>query len=524
VSDAEDTAHEVERRRYLDLLDLVPVPTLMTTQFGLIQQANRAAADLLGVPPNELMGRSLAAFILKSPSPLTFLTHLSRLKKSATGRLVFEERLRAWRSEPFMARLTVSTVRDPGGEVAGLQWVLERRGDGASFVDAGTNDPGRTPDAPTNGGAEARATAEQRSLALARSTEAYYRSLFDGALDAIVLFDRERRIVDANPAAHLLFGYAGRQIRKLRLDDLVDGDAKQLGAVMASLERDGSWRDDLDARRKDGATIPVEAAIATVTLPSGVAFRAAMRDITDRRRQHDEDERARRDVVAMIGHELMNPLNGIQLHAELLKMLGSYRESSIEAILTSVRQEQRLVDDLLELGRTDARHLRLHLSHADLLPLLRCCIAAVRDGPAIPVLRLDGPAVLPYGFWDQGRIMQVFHNLLANAVKYAPSDSEIYIRVEDLDDRVLVSVVDQGAGIDADALPHVFDRFFRAGSAKEGTRGLGLGLYVARTLVEAHGGTISAESVVGRGSEFRVTLPYLPPTPEHPVVADLANG
>jgi signal transduction histidine kinase len=217
-------------------------------------------------------------------------------------------------------------------------------------------------------------------------------------------------------------------------------------------------------------------------------------------------------------------LNGIQLHAELLKMLGSYRESSIEAILTSVRQEQRLIDDLLELARTDSRHLRLNLTHADLLPVLRCCIAVVRDGTTTPVLRLHAPDVLPFGYWDQLRIQQVFHNLLANSVKYAPNDSEIHVNVEDHGDSVRVSVVDQGPGIEAAALPYVFDRFFRAAPDQRASRGLGLGLYIARTIVEAHGGSIAVESQVGRGSEFSVTLPYAPPTGDHGASTDISNG
>ena len=146
----------------------------------------------------------------------------------------------------------------------------------------------------------------------------------------------------------------------------------------------------------------------------------------------------------------------------------------------------------------------------ELIPLLRSCIAAVRTGTKAPVLHPDAPAELPLGLWDQGRIQQVFHNLLANAAKYSQSDSEIHVSVEELGDRVRVSVIDQGIGIDAAALPHVFDRFFRAESGKDGTRGLGLGLHIAKSLVEAHGGTITAESEDGIGSVFRVTLPYEP--------------
>jgi len=361
----EQATHTIERQRYRDLLDLVPVAALMTNPAGLIQQANRAAADLLGVPADWLIGKPLAAFFVERPA--LFFTRLSQLQDADAGPVVYEERLRDRRGGPFTARLTASAVRGPDGEVTGLQWVIQ--------------------------------------------------------------------------------------------------------------ERDG----------------PV-----------------APRQIPDRRREQEEHGREQRDLVAMIGHELMNPLNGIQLHAELLKMTETYREGSVDAILTSVRHEQRLLDDLLDLARTDAIRLRLQPGYVDLLPILRICIAASRTGANKLVLRLNAPAELPFGHWDQGRLQEVFHNLVANAIKYSPSDTEIRLSVEDLGDRVRVSVADQGVGIDAAALPHVFDRFFRAEPDKDEIRGLGLGLHIAKTLVEAHGGTITAESEVGAGSVFRVTLPYKP--------------
>ena len=165
----------------------------------------------------------------------------------------------------------------------------------------------------------------------------------------------------------------------------------------------------------------------------------------------------------------------------------------------------------MDLARTDARHLRLQPSHVDLyggLALLYRDLSSRYERARH--LRLDAPAELPTGYWDEDRILQVFDNLLSNATKYSPRDSEIRLRVEDLHDRVRVSVVDQGVGIEAEALPYVFDRFFRAESGKGGIRGLGLGLHIAKTLVEAHGGTITVESEVGAGSVFRVTLPYEP--------------
>jgi PAS domain S-box-containing protein len=499
----EEAGREIEQQRYRDLLDLVPVATLMTTPSGLIQVANRAAADLLGVSAEWLKGKPLAAYIVSRRGAVTLSARLRQLKNAAAGPLVYEEQLRAWKGRTFVALVTVSAVRASAGGVAGLQWVIQERDDAGAPSGLDELRPRRVLEAAPEGVPVSHAEARQRLLISAEGTGAYYRSLFDGALDAIVLFDPDRRLFDSNPTAYDLLGYAEHELDQLRLDDLAVGDAEKVDAVMESLRRHGAWRGELHLRRKDGTTVPVRAAISTVASPVGLTYRAALGDLTARHRAQEER-------VAIIGHELANPLNGILLHAELLKMMGCYREGSVDAILTSIRQLQRLINDLLDQGLTGVNSLRLQPSRVDLAEVLRSCITTCRDGTRTPVIRLDAPVRLPTGSWDQDRIVQVFVNLLSNAVKYSPRDSEIQVRVENLRGRVRVSVVDQGVGIEPDALPHVFDRFFRADSGKAGTHGLGLGLHIAKTLVEAHGGTISVESEVGAGSIFRVTLPYDP--------------
>jgi PAS domain S-box-containing protein len=366
----------------------------------------------------------------------------------------------------------------------------------------------RVPEGASRADAVGDAEADSRGIDRAEDVECRYRLLFDGAVDAIVLFDPDGRLAEANPAAHDLLGYARHDADRRRLDDLIAGDAKRLGAVMAGLRRDGVWRGELDVRRQDGAIVPVDAAITAVTVPAGVAFRAALRDATARRRRHEEVERARSDRVAMIGHELRTPLSGILLQAELLKMTGSYREASVDAILASVQQEQRLIEDLVELAGTDTGRPGLRLSPVDLAELVRSCVAGYRPTVSRHALRIDAPDRMPAGRWDRARLEQVCHNLLANAVKYSPDGGEVLVRVEDLGDRARLSVSDRGVGIAADALPRVFDRYFRAHATDDGSGGLGLGLYIAKVLVEAHGGTVSVESEPGRGSVFRVTVPY----------------
>src|SRR5262249_41224593 len=139
---------------------------------------------------------------------------------------------------------------------------------------------------------------------------------------------------------------------------------------------------------------------------------------------------------------------------------------------------------------------------------LRACIASYQPLVREHTLRIVAPSRMPAGHWDRTRLEQVFHNLLSNAIKYSPAGGEILVHVEHLGNRAQVSVSDHGVGISEETLPHVFDRCFRADAAGYAPGGLGLGLSIAKMLVEAHGGTISAESEPGRGSVFRVTLPY----------------
>ena len=504
----QQAVRETELQQYRDLFELVPVAILMTDLAGVIEQANRAATDLLGVPVDSLIGESLVVFVAERSARAELSAELVRLGTAAQSTFEYEVRVRA-RGGAFPALVTVSAARGPAGAVAGLHWLMRRRG-------AAESPPGVLEDgsrlelrAVPYGAAVTGAEADHRPLSLvgAEAADCPYRRLFDAAVDAIVLFDPDRRLADANPAAHELLGYGRHEIGHVRLDDLVARDAEQLGAIMAHLQRDGAWRGELELRRKDGGTVPVDAAVATVALPTSVAFGAGLRDITDRRRLQYGRERRRREVLSMVGHELLDALNGILLHAEILKMTGRYRRRSVDAIIASAHREQRLIEDLLDLARTDAGGLSLRPSRVDPLELLRSCISSCQATASMHVLRLDAPARMPAGRWDRIRLEQVCHNLLANAVKYSPAGGEILVRVEDLGDRARVSVADPGVGIAADALPRVFDRYFRAGP-DDGPGGLGLGLYIARVLVEAHGGTISAESELGRGSVFRVTLPY----------------
>jgi signal transduction histidine kinase len=228
---------------------------------------------------------------------------------------------------------------------------------------------------------------------------------------------------------------------------------------------------------------------------------AIIRDIGERR----EVERLQREFLAMATHELRNPLTGIKGNAQLMRRRAAYNERAVDAIVAQADRLERLVDDLLLASQIEADRLDLMLEETDLVAEARAAADALGVAEAsIRVKEPSEPIVVPA---DRRRLGQVFANLLANAVKYSHDGGEIVVRIGRKEDEARVAIVDRGVGIPPEALPHLFDRFYRAPGAAGQASGLGLGLYISRRIVEAHGGRIEVESELGRGSTFTVVLP-----------------
>lgn len=223
--------------------------------------------------------------------------------------------------------------------------------------------------------------------------------------------------------------------------------------------------------------------------------------------------RAQRQLVADASHELRTPLTALGGSVELL-LLGvddedaAARQGTLRAMHREIERLARLVGDLLTLSRLDARPA-LRRRAVDLAALVAEVAAQTRllAGDRIVTCRADGPLVVAA---DPDRLRQVLLNLAANAVAFTAPDGRIALDLARVGGEVRVAVADDGAGIDPADLPHLFDRFYRGDKARArrpGGGGSGLGLAIARTIVEAHGGTLAARSTPGRGATFTVTLP-----------------
>ena len=222
-------------------------------------------------------------------------------------------------------------------------------------------------------------------------------------------------------------------------------------------------------------------------------------------------EQLRRNLVADVAHELRTPLSNVRGYLEAIQDgvvkpdADTIRSLDEEAILLS-----RLVDDLQELSLAEAGELNLICQAEDIASLIKQTVATVQSEMVTKEisLSLDLPHKLPQVNIDRHRIGQVLRNLLENAVAHTAKGSAISVAATQQGEWVEVSVVDSGEGIPAEDLPNIFERFYRVDKSRaRATGGSGLGLTIARRLVEAHGGTIKAQSELGKGSRFTFALP-----------------
>jgi signal transduction histidine kinase len=284
----------------------------------------------------------------------------------------------------------------------------------------------------------------------------------------------------------------------------------------------------------DGAPIGVLAFHFTAPVNFDDEYRALLRSVEqhcsqalDRARLYETAQQARADAetanrlkdefVSVVSHDLRTPLNAILGWTSMLQdgsIDPSMSKRALQTIHDNATRQLRLVEDLLDLSRLQSGRMALNIEDVDLRGLLRGVIESIvpvaaggnlqLDIETIPSLKLRG---------DTRRLEQVFFNLLGNAVKFTPEGGRVALGVRDLNGAVEIRVTDTGEGIDPEFLPHVFDAFRQAdGDTARRHGGAGLGLSIARELIEAHKGSITAESSgVGRGASFIVRLPTAGP-------------
>jgi signal transduction histidine kinase len=232
-----------------------------------------------------------------------------------------------------------------------------------------------------------------------------------------------------------------------------------------------------------------------------------LEDITHLR----EIDRLKSEFIATASHELRTPLTSVQMGVHLLLegALGELTDSQSE-VLQACRQDcerlDRLMRDLLDLSKIEAGESQPQRATVSARDLLTTAVRDLRPQVESKGLKLsvDAPVELPWVMVDRLQIERVISNLVTNALRHT-TQGEIKINAEERDTHVAVSVCDTGSGIPTEYLPHIFDKFVQVPDAPNG--GAGLGLTISKSIVEAHGGQISVQSEVGRGTTFTFTLP-----------------
>jgi signal transduction histidine kinase len=231
------------------------------------------------------------------------------------------------------------------------------------------------------------------------------------------------------------------------------------------------------------------------------------------RGQHEKDEASRVDtgeLLAMVAHDLRSPLATIVMSADLLydgAISDDKRRHVLDIVHHSASQMERLIDDLLGIAKVEAGRLQIDVQTVSARPLVIEACASFESQAAAAGIALTwsiGPD-LPQVYADRDRIDEVLANLLSNALKFTPAGGRVEVHAERENGDVVFSVSDTGCGIPADQLEHVFDRFWQARHVKRA--GAGLGLAIARGIVDAHRGRMWVSSTPGEGSTFFFLLP-----------------
>lgn len=349
----------------------------------------------------------------------------------------------------------------------------------------------------------------------AQSAERRYRGLFEGVADTILVADEQRRYRDANSAATALLGYQREELLNLCVEDIVVSEPAWTKAEYARFLEERRWHGELELRRKDGSCVPVEATATVVDLPDGPVNISAIRDVSERRAIQQQQQ----EFLEAVSHDLKNPLASIRIQAQLLgrrartgPVDGERLRRAVDNINEATHRMDGQLNELQDIARLRAGHpLELRTASVDLAALATDAVSDARAATEYHRIDLETSEGAVVGRWDPLRLRRILDNLIGNAIKYSPRNGTIVVKVSQQvrrDGRWAVLIIgDEGVGIPAEDLPHIFERYHRGSNVGTRTSGTGIGLAGVRQIVEQHGGTVAVESEEGRGSTFTVLLP-----------------
>jgi PAS domain S-box-containing protein len=352
------------------------------------------------------------------------------------------------------------------------------------------------------------ALASARDYTAAQSGEARYHHLFTEAVVPMLLSDLDGGILDINREACDFFSYDQNELVKAPVSTVHPTlELDEVRAIQPGEER--IFR--TTAFSAEGSDRPVIVRVRRVRLGAHNALEWVEQDATPQM----ELEQLRRDLTAMVYHDLRGPLHTINSGLQkLAHVLSNHENPAVLTLLQmgtrATRQLRRMIDSLLDIQRMEEGNAILNLQPVELRVVLADAVQLVQPlaWEAGQELKFDLPTHLPAVLVDNEMMVRVVVNLLENAVKYTPGGGMIRLSARIAGNAAFISVKDSGPGIPAEMLTRIFDKFSRV-KYHDAPKGLGLGLAFCRLAIAAHGGSIWVESEVGRGSEFLFTLPLM---------------
>jgi len=399
-------------------------------------------------------------------------------------------------------------------------------------------------------------SAPARGTSTQSLSDEQYRLIVQSIKDyAVFMLSPEGIISSWNEGARLIKGYTAPEVLGRSFEIFYPAAAVADGFPKRELKeaaRVGRFEDEGWRIRKDGSRFWANVVITAIRDHEGklVGFAKVTRDLTSRRQAEEQarqlaaeqaahaeaarrneelhrlnvqlesalalaerSTRVRDDVLAIVAHDLRNPVHTILGAAGVVEIIpaGQAHDRHVQMIQRAARRMERLISDLLDVASIESGTLSVRKAPVDLTQIVSEVVELMQGQArerSINVSSEVEPGV-PVVMGDHDRLMQVLSNLLGNAIKFTPEGGNIRVRVARKDDQVVVSVADSGIGISPKDLPHVFDRFWRADGSS--AKGAGLGLSIASGIVEAHSGKIWAESKLGAGTTMTFALPVTPP-------------
>lgn len=371
---------------------------------------------------------------------------------------------------------------------------------------------------------EAKERAEQANDALKHS-EQQYRALFNTTLDAILIANDDARYVHANSAAIELLGYTLEELVQLGVADVTaQSDQANFKPLWQTFLKEGMQRGEYVVRRKNGAEVEVDYRAVANFMPG--LHLAVMHDISERKRaeqalikakeQAEQANEAKSLFLSRMSHELRTPLNSILGFAQLLAAdLDQEHKDKLKYILSSGNHLLDLINDLLDLSKIERNKLEISIERVELGEQIPDCIAAIQPLAADRDIEIQCDIQQFHDQFlqaDTVRLRQVLFNLLSNAVKYNRPAGRITISGQAAAAGMFrISVSDTGSGISEKDFPVLFEPFSRLYLSTYAEDGSGIGLALAKQLVELMGGNIGVQSFPDKGSTFWIELPQIPP-------------